>query len=162
MSRFINEVIIQSVQSLEGTDSQNLVQKKISQFCVFYFQAIYSGSDLGLQYQRKLQLSTKLAGKASQPWSFLNCYLPHGLTFWLQTQVTGKATWPLSRADLGPRDGLALPYSWHACQRRNVHLHTEKAIMCRLGTCLLSQCLHQSLLVNPYVRGRSRKVSLCC
>lgn len=162
MSRFINEVINQSVQSLEGTDSQNLVQKKISQFCVFHFQAIYSGSDLGLQYQVKFQLSTKLANKASQPWNFLNCCLLHGLAFWLPTQVTGKATWPLSRAGLRPHDGLALPSSWHACQRWNVHLHTEKAIMCQSGTCLLPQRLHQSLLANPYGQGRSRKVSLCC
>lgn len=53
-----------------------------------------------------------------------NCCLLHGLAFWLQTQVTGKARWPLSCAGLG-HGKLALPLSWHACQGWNVHLHTE-------------------------------------
>lgn len=56
----------------------------------------------------------------------------------------------------GPTIQLACLSRW------NVHLHTEREIMCRLGTCLLSQCPHRSLPVNPYFLGRSHKVSLCC
>lgn len=58
-------------------------------------------------------------GKAAR-----DSYLLHGLAFWLQTQVTGKARWPLSCAGLG-HGRLALPLSWHACQGWNVPLHTK-------------------------------------
>jgi hypothetical protein len=58
-----------------------------------------------------------------------NCYLLHGLAFWLQTQVTGKARWPLSCAGLG-HGRLTLPLSGHARQGWNVHLHTEGERLC--------------------------------
>lgn len=91
-----------------------------------------------------------------------NCYLLHGLAFWLQTQVTGKARWPLSCAGLG-HGRLTLPLSGHARQGWNVHLHTEgERFMCRSETCLLLQCLCQSLPENPCSLDRSHKASLCC
>lgn len=136
-------------------------EKSLS-FVSSMFKPLSRDLKLGLQYHIKRQLSTQLAGKASQPWNFLSCYLLHGRVLWLQTQVTGKATWPMSCAGLGPHGGLALPYSWHACQGWNVRLHTEREIMCQPGICPLRRCLHQSLPVNPCFLGRSHKVSLCC
>lgn len=75
-----------------------------------------------LYHHIQLRVFAKLAGKARQ--GSTGQLFASRLAFWLQTQVTGKARWPLSCAGLG-HGRLALPLSWHACQGWNVPLHTK-------------------------------------